>query len=144
MKKNIFLIAAVLGAGAWYLLGKKQLADKTKLLFKKISFGGGLLHPTFLLDFIIQNPTNNTGTISAITGEVLINDKIIADFSSFGVQKISANSESTLRINAKPTIGIISLLTSKGWLKKGVKYKIKGTANFDGIIAPFEYSGSLA
>lgn len=143
MKKNFLLIAAGLGLGAWWLLTRKQLSDKTKLIFKKISFAGGVLHPKFLLDFVIDNPTGQRGTISAVTGEVLLNGKQIADFSSFGDQVIEAKKSSPFRIEAKPSVSILSLATTKGWLKKGVKYQIKGTANFDGIVAPFDYSGSL-
>ena len=113
------------------------------MIFKKISYAGGLLHPKLLIDFQIDNPTNQTGTISAISGEVYVNDKSIADFSSFGDQIIKAKSSSPLRIEARPTLSTLTLLTTKGWMKKGLSYKIKGSANLDGIVAPFEYTGKF-
>jgi hypothetical protein len=136
--KNWILIGLA-GLTGYYLLGKSQLANRTKLIFKKIGFA----NKKFQLTFGVQNPTGQSAKISAITGEVYLGDKLIADFSNFGEQKIAARSESELKIQASPTIGILQLITSKNWLKKGLAYTIKGTANFDGIIVPFDYKSSL-
>jgi len=35
------------------------------------------------------------------------------------------------------------LVSTKGWLKKGLNYTIKGTGNFDGIVVPFNYQANL-
>ena len=136
--KNWILISLAAVTG-WYLLGKSQLAAKTKLIFKKLRFA----NKKFELIFGVQNPTGQTANVSAITGEVYLGDKLIADFSSFGEQKIAARSESELKIQASLTIGILQLITTKGWLKKGLQYTIKGTGNFDGIVVPFDYKASL-
>ena len=136
--KNWILIGLA-GLTGWYFLGKSQLAQKTKLLFKKIRFA----NKKFELIFGVQNPTGQTAKISAITGEVYLGNKLVADFSSFGEQKIAARSESELKIQALPTIGILQLITTKGWLQKGLKYTIKGTGNFDGIVVPFNYQANL-
>ena len=140
--KNLLYVA---GAGilAYLIFRKVQFGQKTKLLFSKINLVGKGLAKKFELVFKVQNPTNASGTISAITGEVFVNGKSVADFSAFGEQKISARSESDLKIIAQPSQGIVSLLTSKGWLQKGISYTIKGTANFDGIVAPFEFQKRL-
>tara|TARA_R110000868_G_scaffold74579_5_gene215546 strand:- start:86 stop:502 length:417 start_codon:yes stop_codon:yes gene_type:complete len=136
--KNWILIGFAAFTG-WYIFTKTQLAGKTKLIFKKIGFA----NKKFQLVFGVQNPTGQTAKISAITGEVYLGDKLVADFSSFGEQKIAARSESELKIQASPTIGILQLITTKGWLKKGLQYTIKGTGNFDGIVVPFDYKASL-
>jgi len=136
--KNWILIGLA-GLTGYYLLGKSQLANRTKLIFKKLGFA----NKKFNLTFSVQNPTAQTAQISAITGEVYLGDKLIANFSNFGEQKIAARSESELKIQASPTIGILQLITSKNWLKKGLAYTIKGTANFDGIVLPFDYKASL-
>jgi len=136
--KNWILIGLA-GLTGWYLLRKSQFANRTKLIFKKLGYS----NKKFKLFFGVQNPTGQTAKISAITGEVYIGDKLIADFSSFGEQKIAAKSESELKIQASPTIGILQLLTSKGWLKKGLNYTIKGTGNFYGIVVPFDYKANL-
>ena len=131
------------GVAAWYLWTRSNLSQKIKLNFQKIRLIGKGLSKQIELNFKIQNPTNQTGTISAITGEVFVNDKRVADFSSFGEQKIAPKSENDFKVIATPSIGIIQLLTQRGWLQKGLDYKIKGTGNFDGIVAPFEYSAKL-
>lgn len=136
----------LLGAGgiaAWYLWSRVRLGQKTKLIFKKIRLIGKGLSKQIELNFKIQNPTSQTGKVSAITGEVYVNDRLVADFSSFGEQKIAPRSESDFKVIATPSVGIIQMLTQKGWLKSGLTYKIKGNGNFDGIVAPFEYSAKL-
>lgn len=143
MKTRNLLFLGLGGLAAWYLWTRVQLGQKTKLIFKKIRLIGKGLSKQFELNFKIQNPTNQTGVVSAITGEVYINDRIVADFSSFGEQKIAPKSESDFKVIASPTIGIIQLLTQKGLFKSGITYKIKGTGNFDGIVAPFEYTAKL-
>jgi len=137
MKNWILIVLA--GLAGWYLLRKGQLAYRTKLLFKKLGFA----NKKFQLFFTIQNPTNDNARVSAITGEVYLDNKLIADFSSFSEQNIAPRSESQFQIQATPTIGILQLITSKNWLKKGLAYTIKGTANFDGIVLPFDYKANL-
>lgn len=139
LKQKNWLFIGLAGIAGWYFLGKTQLANRTKLIFKKLGFA----NKKFQLVFGVQNPTGQTARISAITGEVYLGDKLIADFSSFGEQKIAAKSESELKIQASPTIGILQLITSKNWLKKGLAYTIKGTGNFDGIVVPFDYEANL-
>lgn len=134
-----FILLGLAGAAGLFFLRKGQLAGKTKLLFKKLRFAS----KRFEILFGVQNPTNQTAKISAITGEVYLGDRIIADFSSFNEQKIAPKSESELRINAQPTLGILQLINTKGWLQKGLKYTIKGTGNFDGIVVPFQYKAAL-
>jgi hypothetical protein len=136
--KNWILIGLA-GLAGLYLLRKGQLAYRTKLLFKKLGFA----NKKFQLFFSIQNPTNDNARVSAITGEVYLDNKLIADFSSFSEQNIAPRSESEFQIQATPTIGILQLITSKNWLKKGLAYTIKGTANFDGIVLPFNYKANL-
>lgn len=143
MKNAKYLIFGLGALAVWYFLGRMQLGKRVKLLFRKIRLIGKGLSKQIELNFEIQNPTNQTGTISALTGEVLVNDQIVADFSSFGEQKIAPKSSSPLKIIAAPSIGILQLLTTRGLFNAGVNYTIKGTANFDGIIAPFEYTAKL-
>ena len=142
MKKNI-LLAAAAALGLWWIIRKSNLATRSKLLLRKISYTGGLRNPKLILQFAVQNPSNATGTISAVTGEMYVGSELIADFSSFGEIKIAPKSETTLNITATPSVGILSLLTQKNWLKKGTKYTIKGTANIDGLVVPIDYTRSL-
>jgi len=61
--RNLILIGLA-GLTGWYLLGKSQLANRTKLIFKKLGFA----NKKFQLTFGVQNPTAQTAKISAITG----------------------------------------------------------------------------
>ena len=140
--QNLVLLAAG-GIATWYLWTRVNLGQKTKLIFKKIRLVGTGLSKKLQLDFKIQNPTNQTGVVSAITGEVYVNNNLVADFSSFGEQRIAAKSESDFNVIASPRISILQLLTQKGWLQQGLTYTIKGTGNFDGIVAPFEFKAKL-
>ena len=140
--RNLLFVAAA-GLGAWWLLTRSQLAGRTKIVFRRIRLIGKGISKQFELNFKIQNPTNQTSTISALTGEVIVNDQIVADFSSFGEQKIAPKTESDLKVLATPTGGLLQLLTTKGWLRPGVTYTIRGTGNFDGIVVPFEYQSRL-
>jgi len=143
LKTRNFLIAAGVGLIGFYFFRRLNLGRRIKLIFRRIRIIGRGLSKQIELNFRIQNPTGQTGTISALTGEVLVNDRIIADFSSFGEQKIAPKSESDFKVIASPTIGILQLLTQRGLLTSGVNYKIRGTGNFDGIVAPFEYNAKL-
>ena len=140
--QNLVLLAAG-GIAAYYLWTRVNLGRKTKLIFKKIRLVGTGLSKKLQLDFKIQNPTNSTGVISAITGEVFVNNNLVADFSSFGEQRIAPKSESDFNVIATPKLSILQLITQKGWLQQGLTYTIKGTGNFDGIVAPFEYKAKL-
>ena len=139
---NLIFIAAA-GLGAWWLLGRGALASRSKILFRRLKVIGRGLSLQFELTFAIQNPTNQTSTISAVTGEVYVNNKLIADFSSFQEQKVNPKSQSEFKVVATPSGGIIQLLSSKGWLKPGVAYIVKGTMNADGLLIPFEYRTRL-
>ena len=143
MKNAKYLIFGAGALAVWYFLGRMQLGKRVKLLFRRIRLIGKGLSKQIELNFEVQTPTNQTGTISALTGEVLVNNQIVADFSSFGEQKIAPRSSSALKIIASPSVGILQLLTTRGLFKAGVNYTIKGTGNFDGIIAPFEYTAKL-
>ena len=136
--KNYVLIGLA-GIAAYYFIVKKQFAQKTKLIFKKIRFA----NKKFEITFKVENPTNQSAKISAINGEIYLGEKLIADFSSFADQVIAKRSSNEIKIVATPNIGLLQLITSKGWLKKGLNYTIKGTANVDGLIIPFENKASL-
>lgn len=140
--RNYLLVGAA-AVAAWFFLRKSSFAQRTRILFRKFRIVGSGLAKKFELNFSVQNPTNQTATISALTGEVIINDKIVANFSSFSDQKIASKSESNLQVIATPTGGILQLLSQKGWLTGGAFYTIQGTANVDGVIVPINYSAKL-
>jgi hypothetical protein len=139
--KNTFLIVGGAIAAAIFFLRKAAVASSAKLLFRgvRVNLGARRIE----LNFAVQNASGGAATLRAITGEVFVNDKLIADFSNFSEQRIGPRSESPLKLNAQLSAGLFSLLTQKGWLKGSVTYTIKGVANFDGITQPFSFISKL-
>jgi hypothetical protein len=143
MKNQILLIGGAILASL-LLFRKAAAARAAKVLFRGIRLAGKGLKRNIEIKLAVQNASSGSATLKALTGEVFINGKQVADFSRFGDQRIEARSESPLNLNATLSAGIISILASKGWLKSGINYEIKGFANFDGINTPFSFSGKLS
>jgi LEA14-like dessication related protein len=86
----------------------------------------------------VQNPTNSTIKIKSITGSISLNNKYLANVSAFGDQTVAPNSESTLRLIARPSaLGVFEsvreLLTAPAGQVKAI---FEGSANVDGIVVP--------
>ena len=139
--KNAILYAGGAILAAIFFFRKAAVASSAKLLFRGVKLN--VPNRRIELNFSVQNASGGAATLRAITGEVFVNDKQIADFSNFTAQRISPRSESPLKINAQLSAGLLSLLTQKGWLKSSVNYTIKGIANFDGITQPFTFTSKL-
>lgn len=140
MKNAIFYAGGAILA-AIFFFRKAAVASSAKLLFRDVKLN--VPNRRVELNFSVQNASGGAATLRAITGEVFVNNKQIADFSNFNAQRIAARSESPLKINAQLSAGLLSLLTQKGWLKGSVNYTIKGIANFDGITQPFTFTSKL-
>lgn len=139
--KNAILYAGGAILAAIFFFRKAAVASSAKLLFRGVKLN--VPNRRVELNFSVQNASGGAATLRAITGEVFVNDKQIADFSNFTTQRINPRSESPLKINAQLSAGLLSLLTQKGWLKGSVNYTIKGIANFDGITQPFTFTSKL-
>lgn len=139
--KNAIIYAGGALLAALFYFRKAAVASSAKLLFRGVKFNAS--NRRIELNFAVQNASGGAATLRAITGEVIVNNQVIADFSNFTSQRINPRSESPLKINAQLSGGILSLLTKKGWLKGSVNYTIKGVANFDGITQPFNFSAKL-
>jgi hypothetical protein len=142
VNKTLLILAA---AGAALIFFRKAAAaGAAKLLFRGIRLSGKGLKRTLTLNFAVQNASNGSVNLRSITGEIYVNGKQIADFSNFKDQRISARSESPVSVNVSLSASILQLLFTKGWLKQGVNYQIKGISNIDNITAPFTYTGKLS
>lgn len=141
--KNLFWIIG--GAAAVFLLSRYRFGQKATFLLRSLRPGGSILQPTISVEMAVQNPTNQTIKIKSITGDISVNDKYLANVSAFGDQTVLPNSESTLRLVARPTaIGIFEsvreILTSPGG--KAVA-SFQGSANVDGIVVPISETRRL-
>lgn len=141
---NIFYIGGAIIA--LFLLGRARLAKNIKVIFRGISFTGGIVKPSINLRFGVQNPTDQTAEIRSIVGSVTANGKTIADINTFVSVKLAANSEAIIPIKAQPAaLGIASTLWQYLQSKQREKLQIMftGTANVDGINFPIETSATI-
>lgn len=143
MNKSILWIAA--GAAALFLVSRLSFSKKINFLFAGIKPGGTLLQPVIEVSLLVQNPTNQTVTIRSLSGQVLLNNRLISNVSSFNEQTIQPNSETVIKINARPLItnffsSINFILTSK---TGNNRITITGSANIDNVSLPFTITESI-
>lgn len=107
-------------------------------MLRAVRPGGTLLNPLINVEMAVQNPTNQTVSIKSITGSLSVNGEYVANVSAFGEQVIQPNTESILKLTARPSAsGIFSsirelLTTPMGQLTT----TFTGSANVDGFVVP--------
>ena len=141
--RNIFWVVG--GVAAIYLLSKLRFGQKANFMLRSLRPGGTLLAPTINVEMAVQNPTNQTITIKSITGSVSVNDKYLANVSAFGDQKVLPNSESVLRLTARPSaVGVFQSVREILMQPIGTSSaSFQGTANIDGIVVPISESRTI-
>lgn len=142
--RNILLIGGALVA--LYLIGRTRLATNIKVLFRGLSFGGGLRKPSISLRFGVQNPTDQTATVRSIVGQVDANGRTVADVSGFQALTVGPNTESVLTVQAQPAaVGIVQTVAEFLRQKERgpVRVTFTGTANVDGVNLPINSSVNL-
>jgi LEA14-like dessication related protein len=141
--RNLFWIVG--GVAAIYLLSKLRFGQKANFMLRSLRPGGTLLAPTINVEMAVQNPTNQTITIKSITGSVSVNDKYLANVSAFGDQKVLPNSESILRLTARPSAtGVFQSVKEILTQPIGtIAASFQGTANVDGLVVPISESRTI-
>ena len=141
--RNIFWVVG--GVAAIYLLSKLRFGQKANFMLRSLRPGGTLLAPTINVEMAVQNPTNQTITIKSITGSISVNDKYLANVSAFGDQKVLPNSESVLRLTARPSaVGVFQSVREILMQPIGTSSaSFQGTANVDGIVVPISESRTI-
>jgi hypothetical protein len=141
--RNIFWVVG--GVAAIYLLSKLRFGQKANFMLRSLRPGGTLLAPTINVEMAVQNPTNQTITIKSITGSVSVNDKYLANVSAFGDQKVLPNSESILRLTARPSaLGVFESVRELLTQPIGsTTASFQGTANVDGLVVPISESRTI-
>lgn len=134
--KALIPIIIVAGIAILYFMGKSRLM-KLKVLFRGFKVTGKLWAPKFNLKFALQNPTSETANLQSLVGEVVANNKIIANVSNFNTVKILPNNETALNIVAEP-VGLTIAKTVMDFIKTNNKLIIefKGSATIDNIVYP--------
>jgi len=136
MKNWILPVIVVGGIAAFYFLGKSTLT-RVKLLFRGVSFTGGIFAPRFNLKFGVQNPTNERANIKSLVGTLTANGKTVANISSFTSQIIAPTAESIYTVEARPAAaGLITTITNFLQSKNKIQFNFSGTMNVDNINIP--------
>ena len=137
MRNILFLVG---GAAALFLLSRFRFGQKAVFSLRSIRPGGRLLSPVLNIELAAQNPTNSAITIRSITGDVSVKGSSVASVSAFGDQRIPANSETIIRLQARPSaLGIFETirdLFNKEKTPGPVAINFTGTANVDGLVVP--------
>jgi hypothetical protein len=144
MKKTFLWLIG--GVAIFYLIKKATLLNRIQFYLNKAKLSGSLFRPVIQLEYVIENPTNNSAELKSVVGEVYVNDQFVARFSKFGSQTIDPNAQSPLLINAVPVVtGVFSaikdLLTQPSG--SGVRVRTTGTANVNKIVLPFDQTITL-
>ncbi len=138
--RNILLLRG--GAAALFFISRFRFGQKAVFNFRSLRPGGTLFAPVFNVDLAVSNPTNQTIVIKSITGTVNVKGSAVANVSAFGDQRVAANSESILKLQARPSaVGVFE--TVRELLKQPVgstNVSFTGTANVDGIVVPVSES----
>ena len=143
MKKAIFWVVG--GAAALYFLARYSFTQKAVFMLRSLRPGGSILSPTINLEIAVQNPTNQRIVVKSISGTVYVNDKYLANVSSFGDQVIAGNSESILKLTARPSgLGVFQSVRELLSTPIGqIQVRFSGSANVDGINVPIEETKTL-
>lgn len=138
--RNILLLVG--GAAALFFLSRYRFGQKAVFAFRSLKPGGPLFAPVFNIELAVANPTNQAITIKSITGTINVQGSAVANVSAFGDQRVAANSESILKLQARPSaIGVFETvreLLSRPLGSTSVSFT--GTANVDGLVVPVSES----
>jgi len=132
--RNILLLVG--GAAALFLLSRFRFGKKAVFTLRGLRPGGNLFAPVFNVDLAVANPTNQAIIVKSITGTINVQGSAVANVSAFGDQRVAANSESILKLQARPSaVGVFE--TVRELLTRPVgstSVSFTGTANVDGLV----------
>jgi len=91
----------------------------------------------------VMNPTGQSMSIKAITGDLFLDGKAMATVTSFEQQTIQPNQETTVRVFVAPNLvnlfsKIKTLVSSKLKNTGKLSAKFKGSANIEGVNFPID------
>lgn len=132
------LLWVIGGAAALYFLSRYSFGQKTTFFLRRVRPVITLTGPMVNVELAVQNPTNQQATLKSITGALSINGKAIANLAAFGDQKINANSESLIKLTARPSaLGVFQTVKELFTSAPGtISANFTGSANVDGIVIP--------
>jgi LEA14-like dessication related protein len=149
MKKNYIWIVAAVAAFGFYLYSRMNFAKSLIFRLTDIKPDGNLKNPHLIISINVTNPSNQTANIKSIAGTLYMDDKSIAVINTSTTQIIEPQTDSILKVIAKPQIiGIALLIKDLLYKSKRSKinardYKFEGNINVDGVLLPINESIKL-
>lgn len=149
MKKNYIWIVAAVAAVGYYLYSRMNFAKSLVFRLTDIKPDGNLKDPHLVISINVSNPSNQTANIKSIVGTLYMDDKSIAVINTATTQTILPQTDSILKVIAKPQlIGIALLIKDLLYKSKRNKinardYKFEGNINVDGVLLPINESIKL-
>lgn len=133
---------AIAGSITYFLLSRKSLVKNARFSFQKMSINWK--QKQILIGLGVQNPTSNSITINAISGELLVNGNSLASIESNTIIRIAAKGNSIIPLILKPSlIGLFAqikalLQKNKDKKKQSIAARFVGTANLSGLMIPLD------
>ena len=141
MSKNLILVGlAVLG---WIGYKKFILAKKINISLKDIGFNGGTFwQPIVKVQLEVENPTDTTADVQKISGNILLQDKIVGTVFQNVNQKILAKQKTVINFDVQLNLIDASLISINN---KFSNQTIEFTGNLvaDFVSFPLNYSIQL-
>jgi hypothetical protein len=136
MNKIFVFGLALLG---WIGYKKFILSQKVKINLKDFGFAGGsFLQPIINVKLEIENPTDTTTNIQKITGEILLQNKIVGTvFQDFN-QKILSNQKTIINFDVQLNLENAAIILIQNKFKNQT-LELKGNLIIDFVYFPFNY-----
>lgn len=149
MKKNYIWIVAAVAAVGYFVYRRMSFAKNLVFRLSDIKPEGSLRDPKLIISVAVSNPSNQKATIKAVTGTLYLDDREISVINTTTSQIIEQQTDSILRLVAKPQIIGIALLIKDFIMKTKTKqkfnktFKFIGNINVDGVLLPINESIKL-
>lgn len=141
MKKNYIWIVAAVAAVGYFVYRKMNFAKSLVFRLSDVKPDGSLKDPKVIISINVSNPSNQRANIKAVTGTLYLDDREISVINTSTSQIIEPQTDSILRIVAKPQIIGIALLLKDLFTKSTKRklnkvFKFVGNVNVDGVLLP--------
>lgn len=142
MKIGNLLLLAGGGFLLWQVIQTGVGVNTVQIVFNGVQPQGAL---NYTLTFLIQNVSNASATLNALTGAVYINGNLVGNLSNFTPVAIPATSQQSVNVNLQLSVlgsasEVVQQLQSSG---QTLNFEVKGNANVGGLVIPFDLTNAV-
>lgn len=143
MKVGTLLLIGLAGFAAIEFLNLGTAVATVQFVFSGVTVNNPL---SYNIQILVQNVSNASCTLSALTGAVTVNDNPIGTISDFTAVVIPPTSQQTINVNLAVSAlslpsSIIDLVNNSGG---DLDFNVTGNANVNGLVLPFSLDKSVA